>query len=252
MLRLTPIQRWLIIGLGLHILQVLAIPSAVATLRTSGITNTMELAQAMENAYPLLVVATVLCALGLLLVWSRQYQIGGWLSMIGSVPFLPIGLVTFYGARLALDQHNAQAFNTQHTLDHGTVTPFFAQNTGKRLRISGAITLIIGIIAVAQFGTGLVFAVGVLMLLMSKWYKKEPTLVIYARHIAVKNSPFSAARFFPTDDLVAVETAIGWRLTAPRHRNPFNKRFNLLYSNFSADQRPALMQLLRERFGKSV
>lgn len=248
----TPTHRWLLIGLGLQILQVLAIPSVVATLRTSGITNAAEVAQTMENAHPLLVAATILCALGWLLIWAKQLKLGGWLSMIGCIPFLPIGLVTFYGARLALDQHNALAFNTQHSLDSRNIKTFFARNTSKRLRIAGAITLIIGIIAAAQLGTGLVFTVGVLMLLMANWYKKEPTLVMYDHHLAIKTSPFAAARFFRLQDLGAMESPIGWRFMTPPSWHPFNRRVTILYSHFADDQRSALKQLLRERFGKSV
>lgn len=82
-----------------------------------GIAIHIFLSVSVSDQYPVLAIimglSTAVTVLGAVLLATGIRRVGAIMVIVGSVPFVPIGLIPILGARRVLDQINEEAFQAK-------------------------------------------------------------------------------------------------------------------------------------------
>ncbi|ALM53973.1 hypothetical protein [Halomonas huangheensis] len=144
-------------------------------------------AQAVEVGTYLCIGFWSLSVVGFLMMLSGKRKAGSVLVIIGSVIFVPLGLVAIIGARKATSKDRDASLEGRELSGRG-VAAFHAVKQGNLMFVCGIVVLLVYMLAGFSSPASL-GAIGVIMMVMGVWWRQSPLVEFRDDHLMINRGP---------------------------------------------------------------
>ncbi|GEN22964.1 hypothetical protein HCU01_09130 [Halomonas cupida] len=144
-----------------------------------------------------------LSVVGFLMMLTGKRKVGSVLLIIGSIIFVPLGLVAILGARKATSKDTDASLEGRETSGRGSAT-FHAVKQGNLMLGCGIVVLLIFMLSDLS-STASLGAISGIMIVMGVWWKSSPLVEFRDDHLLINRGPVRSKLMLRYSEILRVE-----------------------------------------------